>query len=54
MKHFQSLGGAWSFAFSDFYRENLTQHFDDDIVTNPEYGLWNHEDMFRKYSSSVS
>jgi PhoPQ-activated pathogenicity-related protein len=44
--HFRNLGG-WTFVFSDYWEQNLTQHFHDDDVTNWVDGLWNYEDMIR-------
>jgi len=44
--HFRNLGG-WTWVFNDYYEQNLTQHFHDDLVTNWENGLWNSEDMIR-------
>jgi len=45
--HYRNLGGAWSFAFFNYFVLNLTSHIHDDQVTNWEYGLWTYEDMFR-------
>jgi PhoPQ-activated pathogenicity-related protein len=45
--HYRNLGGAWSFAFSDYYECNLTARIHDDIVLKSPGGLWDYEDMFR-------
>jgi PhoPQ-activated pathogenicity-related protein len=43
MNHFQSMDGAWSFAFQPFYKENLTQDF-----FNPKAeGIYDVEDAYR-------
>ena len=42
MKHYQALGGAWTFAFEPYYNEDLTYHILD-IDDHPH--LWDMEDM---------
>jgi PhoPQ-activated pathogenicity-related protein len=42
-KHFQNMNGAYSFAFSPYWNENLTREF----FTPETDGVWNAEDMYR-------
>jgi hypothetical protein len=37
MQHFQTMGGAWSFAFGPYFNEDLTYHLTDDIVADVLY-----------------
>ena len=44
MAHYQTMDGAWSFAFESYYRENLTQE-----LLNPKaQGAFEVEDMYSK------
>ena len=44
MVHYQSLGGAWSFAFEPYYAENLTREF----LSEKTQEIFMHEDMWSK------
>jgi PhoPQ-activated pathogenicity-related protein len=46
MNHFQSMGGAWSFAFAPYYNVNLTQDFFNPATD----GIYDVEDVYRKQS----
>ena len=45
MAHYQSMEGAWSFAFDPYYRENLTKE-----LFNPKtHEVFDIEDMYSEY-----
>jgi len=44
MRHFQTMGGAWSFAFGPYFNEDLTYHLTDDIAKDVLFKL---EDPYR-------
>jgi PhoPQ-activated pathogenicity-related protein len=44
MHHYQTMGGAWSFAFGPYFNEDLTYHLTEQVASDVLYKL---EDPFR-------
>jgi len=44
MQHFQTMGGAWSFAFGPYFNEDLTYHLTEEIASTILYA---YEDPYR-------
>ena len=51
--HFRNMDGGWTYVFNDYWELNLTMHFHDEIILKSPGGLWDYEDMFRKYNSML-